>query len=97
MEFIQNPSIEKILLNEKYLKFIPFPITGNLGFTNKDLLISVISSYPLIIKGYNRGYIDLSKKQILYLANYCYLMAIGEKFLTIVHEQALHFIYGYLN
>lgn len=96
-EVIQSPNIENILLNEKYLKFLPFPITGYLGFTNKDLLISVVSSYPLIIKGYNKGFIDLTKKQILYLKHYCYLMAIGEKFLTIVHEQALHFIYGYLN
>lgn len=79
------------------MKFIPLPITGYLGFNNKDILIPAISCHPLLLKGYNKSFFKLTENQKLSIKNYCYLMAIGEKFLTVIHEQVLHFIYGYLN
>ena len=97
-EFIISDNAKKILFNERYLKFVPLPITGYLGFTNKDILISIVSGYPLLVKNLRlKNYRKVDEKILEYIKNFCYLMAIGEKFLTITHEQALHFIYGYLN
>jgi hypothetical protein len=93
-EFLNNDNFKKILLNEKYLKFIPFYNELYAGFTNKDLLLTTISAYPSLV------IIKIKKSvQIAYedFKHFCLLMAIGEKFLALVHEQSIHFIYGYLH
>ena len=93
-EFLNNDNFKKILLNEKYLKFIPFYNELYAGFTNKDLLLTTISAYPSIV------IIKIKKSvQIAYedFKHFCLLMAIGEKFLALLHEQLIHFIYGYLH
>jgi len=90
-EFFENKDIEKILFNKNYLKFIPFPTKTYFGFTNKDLLVSFISCYPVLLENIiiENSYVDFK--------NFCLLMSIGEKFLTLVYEHALNFIFYYLN
>ena len=93
-ELLNNDDFKEILLNEKYLKFIPFYNELYAGFTNKDLLLTTISAYPSLV--------IIKIKQSVQIAyedfkHFCLLMAIGEKFLALVHEQSIHFIYGYLH
>ena len=89
----KEKNIRKILLNEFYLKFLPFYINQFSGYTNKDILLSVVSAYPSIIKLLPQNYSEKNYKDI---KHFCLLMAIGEKFITILHEQSIHFLYGYL-
>ena len=92
-EFLNNYNYKKILLNEKYVKFIPFYNEIYAGFTNKDILLTLISAYPSIVKMFPN---KLDKDKQIDIKNFCFLMSIGEKFLTLLHEQSIHFIYGYL-
>ena len=39
-------------LKEKYLKSIPLYEFAGSGYTNKDLLLSFITGFPLTIKGF---------------------------------------------
>jgi hypothetical protein len=43
-ELLNNDDFKEILLNEKYLKFIPFYNDLYAGFTNKDLLLTTVSA-----------------------------------------------------
>ncbi len=92
-ELLNNDDFKEVLLNEKYLKFIPFYNDLYAGFTNKDLLLTTVSAYPSLV------IIHIKKVKNVYedFKNFCLLMAIGEKFLALVHEQLIHFIYGYLH
>ena len=92
-EFLSSKNIKNILFNEKYLKFIPFNSKKYSGFTNKDILISVISSYPSLV---NNLPIDIEEIHYKDIDNFCFLMSIAEKFVILLHEHALHFVYGYL-
>ena len=92
-EFLSSKNIKNILFNEKYLKFIPFYSKKYSGFTNKDILISVISSYPSLV---NNLPIDIEEIHYKDIDNFCFLMSIAEKFVILLHEHALHFVYGYL-
>ena len=50
-EFLSNTdTIKRILFNDKYLKFIPLNSSKYSGFTNKDLLISIVQAYPSIVQ-----------------------------------------------
>ena len=91
-EFLNNYNYKKILLNEKYVKFIPFYNEIYAGFTNKDILLTLISAYPSIIKRFPN---KLDEDKQIDIKNFCFLMSIGEKFLTLIYKQ-FHFIYGYL-
>ena len=93
-EFLNNNNYKKILLNDKYFKFIPFYSDIFSGFTNKDLLLTTISAYPNIVKIIPK---KLAKNHYKDVKNFCLLMAIGEKFLNLLHEIPIHFIYGYLH
>jgi hypothetical protein len=93
-EILQNEkNIRKIILNDNYFKFMPFYINQFSGFTNKDILLSVISSYPSLVQLLPKRY---EKEKYKDIKNFCLLMALGEKFVTILHEQIIHFLYGYL-
>jgi hypothetical protein len=92
-KFILNKNIKHILLNKKYLKFIPFLSKLYGGFTNKDILLTVISAYPSIVELLPRVY---NTKKYEDIKNFCLLMSIGEKFMLLLHEQTIHFICGYL-
>lgn len=92
-EFINNKNAEKILLKDCYLKFIPFTTNLYSGFTNKDILLSVINAYPCIVENLSQKYV---KEKYQDIKNFCFLMSIGEKFLTLLHEHSIHFIFGYL-
>ena len=94
-EFLNNNNnFQKILLNDKYLKFIPFYTEQFSGFTNKDLLLTTISAYPSIVKIIPKKF---DKDNYENIQNFCLLMSIGEKFFSLLHEQPIHFIYGYLH
>ena len=93
-EFLKNKEIKNILLNDKYFKFIPIYNEIFSGFTNKDILLTTISAYPSIVKIFPTIY---DKEAYNDIKNFCLLMSIGEKFLTLLHEQVIHFIYGYLH
>ena len=70
-EFIVSDNIKKILFNERYLKFVPLPITGYLGFTNKDILISIVSGYPLLVKNLRlKNYRKVDEKILEYIKNF---------------------------
>jgi hypothetical protein len=92
-QFILNKNLKHILLNKKYLKFIPFLSKLYGGFTNKDILLTVISAYPSIVELLPRVY---NTKKYKHIKNFCLLMSIGEKFMLLLHEQTIHFICGYL-
>ena len=92
-EFILNKNIKHILLNQKYLKFIPFLSKLYGGFTNKDILLTVITAYPSLVELLPEGY-NINKYEDI--KNFCLLMSIAEKFILLLHEQIIPFIYGYL-
>ena len=74
-KFILNKNLEHILLNKKYLKFIPFLSKLYGGYTNKDILLTVISAYPSIVELLPREYNTKKYKDI---NNFCLLMSIGD-------------------
>ena len=82
------------LLNETYLRFLPFYGSTNLyGYTNKDIMVSFINSIPRITKN-----IEIVKEsEINNITNICLLFAIAEKFITVLHEFIIHLTYSYLN
>ena len=70
-EFIISDNAKKILFNERYLKFVPLPITGYLGFTNKDILISIVIGYPLLVKNLRlKNYRKVDEKILEYIKNF---------------------------
>jgi len=82
------------LLNETYLKFLPFYGSSNLyGYTNKDIMVSFINSIPRITKNIE----IIKERDINNITNICLLFAIAEKFITVLHEFIIHLTYSYLN
>ena len=91
---LSNKNTKNILFNENYLKIFPLLNAGYLGFTNKDLLISFIDAYPGILNYFSMNY---EKDEYQDIKNFCLLMSIGEKFLTLLREHSLPFIHFYLS
>ena len=95
-------NISKLISNDKYLdeilstkhfKFLPFyNIKNYFGFTNKQILISIINSIPDLAIGYNK---IPDENNMRY--NVCLLFTIAIKFITTLHEIVMHLTSGYIN
>ena len=81
-------------LKEKYLKSIPLYEFAGSGYTNKDLLISFITGFPLTIKGFG---IIKTYEEYKELENEIVFFNVGIKMITILHEFIIHLFFGYLN
>ena len=91
---LNNEQYLEELLNETYLRFLPFYGSTNLyGYTNKDIMVSFINSIPKITNNIK----IIKKKDINNITNICFLFAIAEKFVTVLHEFIIHLTYSYLN
>ena len=86
---LQMDSFFDEMLNEKYLRFLPFYGSKKfLGYTNKDIMISFINSIPGIPSDLSISD-DESISEIQNLYHICLLFAIREKFVTVLHEFAI--------
>ena len=93
---LQMDSFFDEMLNEKYLRFLPFYGSKKfLGYTNKDIMISFINSIPGIPSDLSISDDD-SESEIQNLYHICLLFAIGEKFVTSLHEFAIHLVSSYI-
>ena len=91
---LNNDEYLEELLNETYLKFLPFYGSKKLyGYTNKDIMVSFINSIPKITKNIK----ILDENEIKNITNICFLFAAAEKFVTVLHEFIIHLTYSYLN
>ena len=94
IELIESECFTGFKLDEKYIKSIPlFSLIGE-GYTDKDLIVSFISYFPIIIEDY--GDIDTLEQYnniiiVFYYFEICY------KFILCLHEIIMHLSYGYLN
>ena len=79
---MNNETYLEELLNETYLRFLPFYGSTNLyGYTNKDMMVSFINSIPQITNN-----IKIAKeKNITNITNICLLFAIAEKFISVLY------------
>ena len=85
------------MLSERYFGFIPFYGSKNFfGFTNKDIMISFINSIPTITDDIELS-INADLNEIKNIYHICLLFAIGEKFVTSLHEFAIHLITSYIH
>ena len=91
---ISNKNYLDEIFSEKHFMFLPFfQIEKYFGFTNKDLIISVINSIPDIVYGINLKD-ENDYKDIFPI---CLLFIIAEKFITSLHEVVIHLSTGYLS
>ena len=94
LALISNKNYLDEIFSEKHFMFLPFfQIEKYFGFTNKDLIISVINSIPDIVYGINLKD-ENDYKDIFPI---CLLFIITEKFITSLHEVVIHLTSGYLS
>ncbi len=94
LALISNKNYLDEIFSEKHFMFLPFfQIEKYFGFTNKDLIISVINSIPDIVYGINLK--DENDYQDIFPI--CLLFIITEKFITSLHEVVIHLTTGYLS
>ena len=80
-------------MSTKYFKFLSFyNIKNYFGFTNKQILISIINSIPELVIGYNK---IPDENNMRY--NVCLLFTITIKFITTLYEIVMHLTSGYIN
>lgn len=91
---IQSNCFPGLFLAEDYVKAFPLydPITQ--GYTDKDLLISFITYYPIIIEEF--GFI-VNQEQYNNIKNVFFLFDVCYKFIICLHEIIIHLVSGYLN
>ena len=91
---MNNETYLEELLNETYLRFLPFyGSTGLYGYTNKDMMVSFINSIPQITNNIK----IVEERDITNITNICLLFAVAEKFISVLHEFITHLTYSYLN
>ena len=91
---LNNEKYLEELLNETYLRFLPFYGSSNLyGYTNKDMMVSFINSIPQITNNIK----IVKERDITNITNICLLFAVAEKFISVLHEFITHLTYSYLN
>ena len=92
-KLISNDKYLDEILPTKYFKFLPFyNIKNYFGFTNKQILISIINSIPELVIGYNK---IPDENNMRY--NACLLFTITIKFITTLYEIVMHLTSGYIN
>lgn len=64
------------------------------GFTNKDILCTFVSYFPLLVKNTRE---IISIKQYVNLRNVIYSFNIEVKMILLLHEILIHLSYRYLN
>ena len=91
---INNDNIINKFLDDKHLKSIPlFEFAGS-GYTNKDLLVSCVTGFPLMILGYD---LPQTLQEYNNLKGIVILFNMGMKFITTLRELIIHLSFGYLN
>ena len=91
---LNNEKYLEEILNETYLRFLPFYGSSNLyGYTNKDMMVSFINSIPQITNNIK----IVKERDITNITNICLLFAVAEKFISVLHEFITHLTYSYLN
>ena len=94
INLINDDDIINNFLSDKYLKSIPlFEFSGS-GYTNKDILLSCVTGFPIMIYRYNTSE---SLKEYKNLKGIIILFNIGMKMVTTLHELIIHLSFGYLN
>ena len=81
------------LLDEEYVKPLPININAIEGITNKDIVVSFISTSPFILNILDE---ITNKNDYKNLKNLHYVFNIGGKFIIVIHE-IIHLNYGFLH
>ena len=86
--------LNEIFKDDKYIKFVPFIGTKtDFGFTNKEILLSVINIIPELTK-YDSDLVYKYYNEMFFIM---ILLSIGVKFITCLHEILIHFTSGYIH
>ena len=94
--FLEKEHFLDEMLNEKYLRFLPFyGSKGFYGYTNKDIMVSFINSIPGIPDDLSLSK-DAKEQEIKNIYHICLLFSIGEKFVTSLHEFAIYLVSSYI-
>ena len=93
IELIDSNCFGGLFLDNEYVKPLPLYDLIADGYTDKDIVISFISYFPIIIENY--GLIN-NKKQYENIKNVFFLFDVCYKFISSLHEIIIHLCYGYI-
>lgn len=93
LELIKSNKFPGLSLDEKYIRVFPLYDDIAQGYTDKDILISFISYFPIMLKGI--GFID-SKEKYENIKNVFILFNVCSKFIITLHEIIIHLCTGFL-
>ncbi len=94
IELIESNAFPGLFFDSEYIKAIPLYDMIADGYTDKSIIVSLISYYPLIIKDYG---IISTKEQYENLKYVSFLFDVCYKFIVSLHEIIIHLCYGYIN
>ena len=93
-----NSGIHKKIINSKLIRFVPVYLDIFYGYTNKDILISLIisliSNYPYLLP---KGLHIKNKEEYSNFSNVLLLFSINVAFIDCLHEVLIHLSFGYLS
>lgn len=94
IELIESNSFPGLFFDDEYVKSFPLYYLIGDGYTDKDIVISFITYFPIIIKNFG---IIKTKEQYENIKNVFFLFDVCYKFITSLHEILIHLCYGYIN